>query len=117
MSSLLSSPTALMDRPCVAGIEPLNAPAAGRLPGARRVQAALVRAAVTVAGFVLLLVGAAMVLTPGPGLLVIIGGLALLATEYAWAARLQQHARARLARTRGRAATQAARLRRRVPRG
>jgi uncharacterized protein (TIGR02611 family) len=46
------------------------------------------RVAVTVAGFVVVLVGAAMLVLPGPGIIVIIGGLAILATEYVWAQRL-----------------------------
>ncbi len=46
------------------------------------------RVAITIAGFVVILAGAAMLVLPGPGLLVIIGGLAILATEYVWAQRL-----------------------------
>jgi len=46
------------------------------------------RIAVTVVGFVLLLVGIVMIVTPGPGILLIIAGLAVLATEYVWAERL-----------------------------
>jgi tellurite resistance protein TerC len=42
---------------------------------------------VTVGGGVLLLAGVAMLVLPGPGILVIIAGLAVLATEYAWAKR------------------------------
>ncbi|HLA92263.1 MAG TPA: PGPGW domain-containing protein [Actinomycetota bacterium] len=45
------------------------------------------RIAVTVFGFVLLLAGLAMMVLPGPGVLVIIAGLAVLATEYVWAER------------------------------
>jgi uncharacterized protein (TIGR02611 family) len=45
------------------------------------------RIAVTVVGFVLLAGGLVMMVTPGPGILVIIAGLAVLATEYAWARR------------------------------
>jgi len=44
------------------------------------------RIAVSIAGAVVLLAGLAMVVLPGPGLLVIAAGLAILATEYAWAA-------------------------------
>lgn len=40
------------------------------------------------AGFTLLLVGMVMLITPGPGWLVIIGGLAMLAAEFVWARRL-----------------------------
>jgi uncharacterized protein (TIGR02611 family) len=39
-------------------------------------------------GFTLLLVGVIMLVTPGPGWLVILMGLALLAAEYVWARRL-----------------------------
>jgi uncharacterized protein (TIGR02611 family) len=46
------------------------------------------RIAVTAAGFVLLLTGIVMMVTPGPGILLIIAGLAVLATEYVWAERL-----------------------------
>ena len=43
------------------------------------------RMAVTVLGAVLLLAGLVMMVTPGPGLLLIIAGFAVLATEFAWA--------------------------------
>ena len=58
--------------------------------GARRI-------AVLVVGLVLLAAGVVLLVLPGPGLLVTMAGLALLATEYEWArrllARLRQHAR------------------------
>src|SRR5271168_678142 len=41
-----------------------------------------------VAGFTLLLVGFVMIVTPGPGWLVILLGLSLLAAEFIWARRL-----------------------------
>jgi uncharacterized protein (TIGR02611 family) len=41
-----------------------------------------------VAGFTLLLVGIVMIVTPGPGWLVIFLGLGLLAAEFVWARRL-----------------------------
>jgi len=41
-----------------------------------------------VAGFTLLLVGILMLVTPGPGWVAILGGLALLAAEFVWARRL-----------------------------
>jgi uncharacterized protein (TIGR02611 family) len=47
-----------------------------------------VRAAVVLAGFVLLLAGLALIPLPGPGLLVVAVGLAVLALEFAWAERL-----------------------------
>jgi uncharacterized protein (TIGR02611 family) len=43
------------------------------------------RIAVTVAGFAVLIAGLIMMVTPGPGVIAIIAGLAILATEYAWA--------------------------------
>jgi len=43
------------------------------------------RIAVSIAGFALVLAGLAMLVLPGPGILVIIAGLAVLATEYVWA--------------------------------
>jgi uncharacterized protein (TIGR02611 family) len=46
------------------------------------------RVAVTIAGFAVILVGFALLVLPGPGLLVIIAGLAILGTEYVWAQRL-----------------------------
>jgi hypothetical protein len=48
-------------------------------------------------GWALLAVGAALLVLPGPGLLVIAAGLALLATEYTWAARLLNNVKQRLA--------------------
>ena len=45
------------------------------------------RIIITVVGGTVLLLGAAMVLLPGPGALVMLGGLAVLGTEYAWARR------------------------------
>jgi uncharacterized protein (TIGR02611 family) len=50
------------------------------------------RSAVTIAGALLLAVGVAMMVLPGPGILLIVAGLAVLATEYAWARRLLKRA-------------------------
>jgi hypothetical protein len=44
------------------------------------------RVAVTIAGFALVAAGLAMVVLPGPGILVVALGFAVLGTEYAWAA-------------------------------
>jgi Putative transmembrane protein (PGPGW) len=71
----------------------------------------------TIAGALLLLVGAAMLVLPGPGLLVIAAGLSVLAVDYGWARRLRGRAAERLAasgRTIRRAVT-ARRGRRRYP--
>ena len=46
------------------------------------------RALRIVVGFTLLLVGVVMIVTPGPGWLVIFLGLGLLAAEFLWARRL-----------------------------
>jgi uncharacterized protein (TIGR02611 family) len=46
------------------------------------------RVGVTIAGFAVLLAGAAMLVLPGPGIVVILAGLAILGTEYVWAQRL-----------------------------
>ncbi|MBX7160497.1 MAG: PGPGW domain-containing protein [Acidimicrobiia bacterium] len=43
--------------------------------------------AVTVAGALLVLVGLVLMVLPGPGIPLLIAGLAVLATEYAWARR------------------------------
>lgn len=40
---------------------------------------------VLIMGLTIMLAGVAMLVLPGPGILVILGGLALLATEFAWA--------------------------------
>ena len=47
-----------------------------------------VRAAVILGGFAVVLAGLAMLVLPGPGLLVIAVGLGVLALEFAWAERL-----------------------------
>jgi uncharacterized protein (TIGR02611 family) len=47
----------------------------------------MVRIAKIVAGFALLVAGAAMVFLPGPGWLTIAAGLAILAGEFLWARR------------------------------
>ncbi len=52
--------------------------------------------AVTAAGPLLIFVGIALLVLPGPGLLLIGAGLALLGTEYHWAHRLMEPVRKRL---------------------
>lgn len=51
------------------------------------------RFAVSIVGFVIVLAGVAMLVLPGPGILVVIAGLAVLATEYVWAQRALELAR------------------------
>ena len=53
--------------------------------GHSRLRSLLVRVGVTVAGPLVVLAGVAMLVLPGPGLVVIAMGLALLALEYEWA--------------------------------
>jgi uncharacterized protein (TIGR02611 family) len=54
----------------------------------RRTLNATYRLLVLVVGLLVALAGVAMLVLPGPGWLVIILGVAILATEYAWAHRL-----------------------------
>ncbi len=46
------------------------------------------RLVIAVLGFTVSLIGVAMIVTPGPSILVIVLGLAILATEFIWARRL-----------------------------
>ena len=46
------------------------------------------RVFLVISGFTLLLAGVVMLVTPGPGMLVIFIGLGLLAAEFVWARRL-----------------------------
>jgi hypothetical protein len=55
----------------------------------------LKRFAVTLLGVGLLVLGAAMMVLPGPGIVVIVGGLAVLATEYVWARTLLDRAKSK----------------------
>jgi uncharacterized protein (TIGR02611 family) len=49
---------------------------------------------VAVVGFTVLAIGIVLLPLPGPGWAVIFGGLAILATEFIWARRLRDQARA-----------------------
>ena len=53
-----------------------------------RERSKIIRAAVALAGFVVVLAGLAMIPLPGPGLLVTAAGLAILALEFVWAERV-----------------------------
>jgi tellurite resistance protein TerC len=57
---------------------------------------------IAVIGGTVLLIGVAMIVLPGPAFIVIPVGLAILATEFAWAGRAVVRARALLAKARGR---------------
>lgn len=56
------------------------------------------RAIVAVIGFTVLAVGVAMIVLPGPAIVVIPLGLAILATEFVWAKRWLDRAKATFAR-------------------
>ena len=64
----------------------------------------LYRVVFALAGFTVLLVGVAMLVLPGPGIPVIVIGLALLALEFAWAERMLERAIDRMERARQSAA-------------
>lgn len=51
------------------------------------------RIAVAVIGLSVVLFGAALLVLPGPGILVVFAGLSILALEFAWARRLVKKAR------------------------
>jgi uncharacterized protein (TIGR02611 family) len=61
------------------------------------------RIIVSIVGFTLIALGLVLLVIPGPGLLVLAAGLAVLATEYAWARKLLDSAKRRAAALRARA--------------
>jgi len=67
-----------------------------------------VRASVSALGFSVLAVGLVLLVTPGPGLVVVIAGLAILATQFAWAERALDVAKAKAAAAREAALRRAA---------
>jgi uncharacterized protein (TIGR02611 family) len=54
------------------------------------------RIGITIAGFLVVLVGIVLIPLPGPGWLIVFAGLAILAREYVWAERLLNHAKRRV---------------------
>src|SRR5712692_4008234 len=66
---------------------------ARELRGARPMLRHLRRIAVAFVGGIVVAVGVVMLVLPGPGILVIPAGLAILATEFQWARRLLHHLR------------------------
>jgi uncharacterized protein (TIGR02611 family) len=64
---------------------------------ASAVIAAARKVAVLIVGTIVLVVGVALVVLPGPAFLVIPAGLAILATEFEWARRLLRYAKDRAA--------------------
>lgn len=69
---------------------------------------------VTLVGSAVLVAGLIMMVTPGPGLLGIVAGLAILATEWDWADRWLTSARDRLEDARAAASAMDPRVRRRI---
>ena len=70
------------------------------------------RAAAFALGVVLVAAGLALLVLPGPGLLLIVAGLAILATEFAWAEHLLDKAKEQAGKAKAKANE---RLRRRPP--
>lgn len=56
------------------------------------------RLAIAVIGSTVLLFGIGLLVLPGPGILVILAGLGILAVEFAWAKRLLEKGKAKLKR-------------------
>ncbi|MFC6152288.1 PGPGW domain-containing protein [Nocardioides yefusunii] len=61
------------------------------------VTGALTKVVVTLAGVVVMLAGVVMMVTPGPGIVALVLGLAILSTEWRWADRWLDFARAKAA--------------------
>lgn len=81
-----ASPDALVETPAEAAIRQKRTAA----QHAKRV-------AIFVAGMAVVVAGIVMLVLPGPGLLVIVAGLSILAIEFAWAQRLRDQAKDRAA--------------------
>jgi uncharacterized protein (TIGR02611 family) len=67
-----------------------------RRPDIKELYKKVRRLIVAVIGFTVLLIGIVMIATPGPSILVIPLGLAILATEFVWAQRLLNRIRGKL---------------------
>ncbi|GAB7026040.1 PGPGW domain-containing protein [Geotalea toluenoxydans] len=61
------------------------------------------RLIIAVTGFIVMAVGIAMIVLPGPAVIVIPIGLGILATEFVWARTILKHAKERMARFRKKA--------------
>jgi len=71
-----------------------------RQPDIRELYKKVRRLIIAVIGFTVLVIGVAMIATPGPALLVIPLGLGILATEFVWARRLLKKTKQQLKNTR-----------------
>jgi len=65
------------------------------------------KAIVAVVGFTVVLIGVVMVVTPGPAIVVIPLGLAILATEFVWAQKLLKWSKEKLKNRLGKAGAKA----------
>ncbi len=72
---------------------------------------------VALVGFIVAAVGLVLLVTPGPGLLVIVAGLAILSTQFAWAAKALDYAKAKAVQARDSASRRAAARRTRLRHG
>jgi uncharacterized protein (TIGR02611 family) len=70
---------------------------------------------IALVGGTVLLVGVALLVLPGPGLLIIAFGIAILATEFLWARRALKNAKGAVAKARSRSGLSAWLRRRRQP--
>ena len=84
MSELLEPPHAARTETADPAVSP-----APRRSARRRVR----RLAVTVVGMTVLAFGVVLLVTPGPAIVIIPAGIAILATEYAWARRLMDRSK------------------------
>ena len=78
-----------------------------------RAMSATTKVVVTIVGTAVLTAGLIMMVTPGPGLVGIVAGLAILATEWDWAARWLTSARRKLEAAKAAAGAMDPRVRRR----
>ena len=79
-------------------IDPMSDPAKGPAvprPARHRVWHHTRRTAIFLVGTAVALAGVAMLVLPGPGLLLVVAGLSILAVEFAWAARWRDRAKER----------------------
>jgi hypothetical protein len=82
----------------MAKVIPLALPAPPEGARARRPRSAVARVALVCAGWALLAAGACLLFLPGPGVPLLLGGLALIAEEQDWARRLLGRLKDRLQR-------------------
>jgi hypothetical protein len=62
----------------------------------------MIRIARVLGGFILIIAGMAMLVLPGPGVLTILGGLALIGQEFEWARRIVDRVKSMVATVLGR---------------